>query len=174
MFPVTIYVRNVILIILYINGFQTWKTTITDYIIVDHTIKGEQNEDIKCYIKIWDSPGSESLSNDVCRAIKNTFGIILTYDITNRSTFGDLNKWIEHIKEFHYISEFPIIIIGCKLDLEEKREVSTEEGQKFAEVYKFPFFETSARTGEGVKEAFSAFIQKVYEKIKKNEDISIL
>ena len=75
MFPVTIYVRNVILIILYINGFQTWKTTITDYIIVDHTIKGEQNEDINIKVKIWDSPGNERFSDLVLSAAKNTQGI---------------------------------------------------------------------------------------------------
>ena len=141
-------------------------TIANDFIIVDHTIKGEQNEDINIKVKIWDSPGNERFSDLVLSAAKNTQGIILAYDITNLFTFRDLNKWIEKIRECHDISEFPIIIVGCKLDLEDKRQVSSEEGQKFAEEYKFPFFETSAQTGKGVKEAFSTLIQKVYDRNK--------
>ena len=84
-----------------------------------------------------------------------------------RSTFEDLNQWIRQINDYQDISEFPIIIVGCKVDLEDKREVSTEEGKKFAEKYNLTFFETSALTGKGVKEAFSTLIQKAYEiKIK--------
>ena len=42
-----------------------------------------------------------------------------------------------------------------------------EEAKKFAEGFGLPYFETSVRTGEGVKKAFSALIEKVYEQNKK-------
>ena len=48
-----------------------------------------------------------------------------------------------------------------------RKEVSKEEAQKFADTYHFPYFEASALTGEGVMEAFSALIEKVYEQNKK-------
>ena len=141
-------------------------TTPREFITVDHTIKGENNEDINIKVKIWDSLGRERISYYV-GAIKYSHGIILTYDITSRESFEALNKWISQIKDGQDISIFPIVIVGCKFDLEDKREVSTEEGKKFAEEYKFSFFETSALTGKGVKEAFSTLIQKAYEiKIK--------
>ena len=132
-------------------------TIAKDYIIVDHTIKGENNEDINIKVKIWDSIGSERFYYYV-GAIKCYNGIILTYDITSRESFEALNKWINRIKDGQDISIFPI---------EDKRKVSTEEGKKFAEKYNLTFFETSALTGKGVKEAFSTLIQKAYEiKIK--------
>ena len=141
-------------------------TTPREFITLDHTIKGENNEDINIKVKIWDSIGSERFYYYV-GAIKCYNGIILTYDITSRESFEALNQWINRIKDGQDISIFPIVIVGCKFDLEDKRKVSTEEGKKFAEKYNLTFFETSALTGKGVKEAFSTLIQKAYEiKIK--------
>ena len=134
--------------------------------ILDIPIKGEQNEEKIIKVKIWDSPGSERFRRIYSSTVKNTQGIILTYDITSRESFEPLHEWISRIKECHDISGFPIIIVGCKADLEEKREVSTEEGQKLAGEYKLPFFETSALTGKGVKEVFSTLIQKIYNRNK--------
>ena len=135
--------------------------------LLDFPIKGEENEEKIIKVKIWDSPGSERFSNIQPGPVKNTQGLLLTYDITSRASFEPLNKWISRIKEWQDISEFPIIIVGCKVDLEDKREVSTEEGQKFAAEYNFPFFETSALTGKGVKEVFSTLIQKMYDRNKR-------
>ena len=138
-----------------------------EYRALSITIKNEKNEDINCLVKVWDSTGGERFRSIVLSSVKNAQGLLLAYDITMRSTFEDLNQWIRQIKDYQDISEFPIIIVGCKLDLEDKREVSTEEGQTFAAKYKCPFFETSAITGKGVKETFSTLIQKVYERNKK-------
>ena len=143
--------------------------TISTYFkVLESTIKEEQNEDKRIKVKIWDSIGAERFSSTVISTAKNAQGLLFTYDITSRRTFKDLDEWINKIQN---ISEFPIIIVGCKVDLEDKREVSTEEGHTFAAKYKCPFFETSARTGKGVKEAFSALIQKVYEKNKNKNNL---
>ena len=146
-------------------------TISTDYKVLESTIKEEQNEDKRIKVKIWDSIGAERFSSTVISTAKNAQGLLFTYDITSRRTFKDLNQWIRQINDYQDISEFPIIIVGCKVDLEDKREVSTEEGHTFAAKYKCPFFETSARTGKGVKEAFSALIQKVYEKNKNKNNL---
>ena len=139
------------------------KTQAIDFIMVKNIVTWKKDKDIPIIEKIWDSPGEERLESIVLKAIKITGGIFLVYDITNRKTFDDLNKWIDRVKECHDISQFPIIIIGNKNDLEDKREVSKDEAQKFADTYHFPYFETSALTGKGVKEAFSTLIQKVYD-----------
>ena len=142
-------------------------TTPREFITVDHTLKGENNEDINIKVKIWDSIGSERFYYYV-GAIKCYNGIILTYDITSRESFEALNKWINRIKDGQDISIFPIVIVGCKFDLEDKRKVSTEEGQQLAEKYNLTFFETSALTGKGVKEVFTTLIQRIYDRNKRN------
>lgn len=133
------------------------------YIMVENTVKGKNNEEIKINTKIWDKHGNERLETYISPQVNNSNGIFLFFDITNRKTFDDLYKWIDRIKECRDISQHPIIINGNKVDLEDKRVVSTEEAKKFADDYGLPYFETSALTGKGVKEAFSTLIQKVYD-----------
>lgn len=142
------------------------RTIVTGYSTIDYTIKEEQNKEIKLKIKIWDSISNERLKTIVFCAIKNVQGIFLVYDVANKKTFDDLSEWINGIKDYKDISTFPIIIIGNRINLEDKRQVTVEEAQKFAGIYQLPYFETSSLTGEGVKEAFSALIQKVYEQNK--------
>ena len=127
-----------------------------------------KNEDINCLVKVWDSTGGERFRSIVLSSVKNAQGLLLAYDITMRSTFEDLNQWISQIKNGQDISIFPIVIVGCKFDLEDKRKVSTEEGQQLAEKYNLTFFETSALTGKGVKEVFTTLIQKIYDRNKRN------
>ena len=140
------------------------KTVATDFVIVDITVKGEKNEDVPVKVKIWDSPGQERFESLVLNAIKNTQGIFLVYDITVKQSFADLNNWIGRVKECKSISDFPFIIIANKIDLEDKREVATDEGKKFAAENHLPYFETSAITGQGVNDAFISLIQRVYNK----------
>ena len=102
-------------------------TSSIDYKVLESTIKEEQNEDKRIKVKIWDSIGAERFSSTVISTAKNAQGLLFTYDITSRITFKDLDKWIRQINDYQDISEFPIIIVGCKVDLEDKREVSTEE-----------------------------------------------
>ena len=91
-------------------------------------------------------------------------GLFLVYDIKDSYSFKSLSDLINQIKKYKDISNFPIIIIGNKIDKEDERIVSTEEGKKFAADNGFLFFETSALTGKGVKEAFDTLIQMVFEK----------
>ena len=139
-----------------------------DFRFLDIPIKGEQNKEKIIKVKFWDSPGSERFRNINSMNVKNTQGLLLTYDITSRESFEDLNQWISQIKDVQDISIFPIVIVGCKFDLEDKRKVSTEEGQQLAEKYNLTFFETSALTGKGVKEVFTTLIQKIYDRNKRN------
>ena len=61
-----------------------------------------------------------------------------------------------------------VILIGNKIDLENERQVSTEEGKALAEQYNLSFFETSAKSGYNVNEAFFTMGELVIEKATKN------
>lgn len=58
-------------------------------------------------------------------------GAILVYDVTSRSTFEGLTKWLEDIRALAS-DHIEIVLVGNKLDLAEDREVETEEGERFA------------------------------------------
>merc|ERR1719245_2621891 len=50
--------------------------------------------------------------------------------------------------------DVPKILVANKVDLSTERKVSTEEGRELASKNGMKFFETSAKTGESVAQAF--------------------
>jgi GTPase SAR1 family protein len=59
-----------------------------------------------------------------------------------------------------------ILLLGNKDDLKAEREVTTEEGQEFANKHNLIFFETSAKSGHNIEEAFVQSAAVVNENIK--------
>ncbi len=69
---------------------------------------------------MWDTAGSERFKSLIPTYLKNAQAIILTYDITNKTSFLSLPNWMNEIKDKLPENTF-IIIAGNKIDLEEKR-----------------------------------------------------
>ena len=90
------------------------------------------------------------------------------YDITKRSSFENLQKWLEEMKENAY-SKMSIILVGNKVDLESERQVSTEEGEAFAKKHDLLFFETSAKTASNVEKAFLTVTEQIYGQLESGE-----
>lgn len=81
--------------------------------------------------QIWDTAGQERY-----RAITNAYyrqaiGVLLVYDITKRSSFDSLERWLTEVRE-HADQKIQIILVGNKNDLSGNRQISVSEGQKFA------------------------------------------
>ena len=87
--------------------------------------------------------------------------------MTFTKSFEDLQGWIDNVNKVKDNTVgFPFIILANKVDLEEERKISHEEGKAFADKLNIPYFETSAKTGEGLQEAFQFLFEKVYMTIK--------
>ena len=56
-----------------------------------------------------------------------------------------------------------IFLIGNKCDLEAQRDVTYEEARQFAEENGLMFVESSAKTGDGVEEAFLETAKKIFQ-----------
>ena len=117
-------------------------------------------------IKIWDTAGQERFKSMSVSVIKNVEGLILTYSIINRESFDNLDNWLRQLNDQTDISKIPIIIVGNKLDLEESRKVTEEEGKKYAEEHNYHFFETSAKANINVTEAFNDIFKLLYKKFE--------
>lgn len=90
----------------------------------------------------------------------NTAFII--YDITNRNTFANVGAWKNEL--YQIAGGIPFIVIGNKADLQAERQVPTDEAaQMCSALGALSFFETSAKTGAGVEEAFQKLALKTYE-----------
>ena len=114
-------------------------------------------------IKIWDTAGQERFKSMSVNVIKNVEGLILTYSIINRESFQNMDSWLQKLNDASDLSKKPVIIVGNKIDLEDKRQVTTKEGEEFAKNHGYNFFEVSAKTGKNVKEAFYDIFEQLYK-----------
>ena len=120
-------------------------------------------------IQIWDTAGQERYMAINKNTLQKVQGIIIMYDLTNRKSFENLERW------FNIVSQnFPgktVFLVGNKLDLsDDKRIVTVEEGQKLAEENNMKFYEGSGQNGENVEEIFIQMAEKVYENIINDKD----
>ena len=126
------------------------------------------NKDVE--IRFLDTSGQEKYNTLNVNFFKQASGIILMYSINERESFTQISRWMDSIKEHCDMSKVSIILIGNKKDLENERQVSTEEGQKLAKEYNISFFESSAKTNENVKIAVDTLITQCLIKKPNNEE----
>ncbi len=105
-------------------------------------------KDKKILLQTWDTCGQESFKCIVNMFYKRVKLAILVYSIDNRKSFEGINFWLNEIR-LNSDENVKLILIGNKNDLNDKREVSFEEGQEFSKNNGFNFFlETSAKEGD--------------------------
>jgi len=105
-------------------------------------------------LQIWDTCGQEEYRSLIQNFYRNASLAIIVYSIDKRTSFENLEIWLNEIKEKGN-PDVKIFLVGNKNDLIENREVSTEEGEKFYETHKLNFFiEASAKTGLNAEELF--------------------
>ncbi|XP_011795827.1 PREDICTED: ras-related protein Rab-8B isoform X3 [Colobus angolensis palliatus] len=93
-------------------------------------------------------------------------GIMLVYDITNEKSFDNIKNWIRNIEE-HASSDVERMILGNKCDMNDKRQVSKERGEKLAIDYGIKFLETSAKSSANVEEAFFTLARDIMTKLNR-------
>ena len=106
-------------------------------------------------MQIWDTAGQERFRNVISSYFRGANGIMLIYDVNNRDSFKSLENWLIEIEK-NASENISKIIIGNNNDLEEEKEVKTEEGEAFAKRNGIQFIETSCKMNINVKEAFEA------------------
>ena len=135
---------------------------------LDFKIKKVQINNKHYQLLLFDTAGQERYKSIALNVIKDAHGILLMYDITDKATFDSIPDWIQSIKDLKG-DDFPLILLGNKIDLEEERNISKEEGQKFADKIGIQFFETSNKNGINIQEAGLALIKKIIEKKEKEK-----
>jgi GTPase SAR1 family protein len=93
---------------------------------------------------------------------------MVVYDITDPDSFNNINNWLIEIEKNANKNVYKILI-GNKCDLEEKRQVSYEQGKEFADTYGMKFIETSAKTNQNVHEAFVTMTKEIIAQTQEKE-----
>ena len=134
---------------------------------IDFKIKTETINNKQYKLFLYDTTGQEKYKSIALNIIRNAQGIILMYDITNKKSFESIPEWIKSIRDSKG-ENFPMILLGNKLDKEDIRVISEKEGKELADEYGIKFFETSNKTGVNIQESGMALVNEIL-KIKENE-----
>ena len=119
-------------------------------------------------LHIWDTSGQERFRAMTNLYYRDAQVAILTYDITNESSFSSIDFWINELKYKVENENMILCLVGNKSDVNaNERKIMASKGKSFAAENNMLFFETSAKTGDGVKDLFVSIANKVYEQIKK-------
>lgn len=117
--------------------------------------------------EIWDTAGQERFASLAPMYYRNAQAALVAYDLTKPATLQKAKHWISELHR-QASPNITIALVGNKLDLcaegeddEDRRRVSTEEASSYAEENHLVFFETSAKTGQGVREVFETIAEKI-------------
>ncbi|EKE42669.1 hypothetical protein ENUP19_0088G0034 [Entamoeba nuttalli] len=128
----------------------------------DVTCKKLQLDGKTYNVQLWDTAGQEIFRSTTTTYFRNRHCILFTYDITKRETLEHVEDWM---KEFCQVqpdtSKTLTILIGCKNDLEEQRQITFEEGERFASTHQIPFFECSAKTNNNIQEIIEFVVREL-------------
>ena len=114
-------------------------------------------------MQIWDTAGQERFQSITSNYYRGSHAIAIVYDITDRSSFEHLKKWVDDVDKMANPNVCKLLV-GNKVDLQSKRMVSFEEGQQFAANMGIPFIETSAKTALNVQKMFKMMCSAIAER----------
>ena len=117
---------------------------------------------------IWDLAGQDRYAMVRQRFYTDTEGILMLYDITRKSSLEHIKRW--YIEVSRFTKRVPIILIGNKIDLEDKREVTNGDVDRYLEEKNINIsfkMETSAKEGVKTEEAFHFLVKTLMQKYSK-------
>ena len=115
-------------------------------------------------VQIWDTAGQERYNAINKNLFQKVQGVIIMYDITNRSSFDNIGKWLHLLSQS--VSNKIKMLVGNKLDLSDSQRIITEEeGRKAADESNMLFYEASGETGENVDKVFTEIAETIYENL---------
>ena len=137
---------------------------------LDYKLKNVQLDDGKMIkIQVWDTAGQDRFRSITKNYYKGAHGIVLIYDITEKKSFANVKNWMDQIKE-EVSDRVTIILVGNKIDDEEHRAVTKEQGESMAKEFNVMFFECSAKTGENIDSTFNDLVKKIVENFSKGTE----
>ncbi|XP_023228485.1 ras-like GTP-binding protein YPT1 [Centruroides sculpturatus] len=140
----------------------TYNPSYDSTIGVDFALKLVEVNKVKIRLQIWDTAGQERFRSISHAYYRKASGVFLAYDVNDRVSFRHILDWLKQARKY---TDNPIFqVVGCKADLNNSPEVSTEEGRQFAKVNGFKFFETSAKNNLNVEKPFVTMATDIYKK----------
>ena len=148
----------------YMSGHfsETSKMTIG----VDLVTKHFMLDGIKITLQLWDLGGEERFRFFFPAYARGSFGGVFLYDITRYSSLKNLDEWINIFKKGASSERYtvPILMVGAKQDLEDKRSITPEDALERSQIHEiYDLIECSSKTGYNVEQIFENITRKIMD-----------
>lgn len=140
------------------NFFEEYKPTV----VFEHSWKNYSINEKAVRLQIWDICGNESYNAFLQNYLNKALCVFIVFSLDNELSYQNVDKWVDEIK--YGDGETPIIfLVGNKCDMSDKRKVPIEEINEFCKKNNIDgYFETSAKTGEGIHEMFKSAVKQLF------------
>lgn len=145
---------------------DTYKATVG----IDFVSKELRVDDRAVKLQLWDTAGQERFRALIPGYLRDTAACLIVYDVTCRASFDAVHSWVEDVRRECGEDNLVLAIVGNKTDLEDTRQVSSEEGLALSKELHTLFSESSARTGSKVIDIFEQIARALPEERTKERD----
>jgi Ras-related protein Rab-1A len=135
---------------------------------VDFKIKTLRLEDGKvAKLQMWDTAGQERFRTITSSYYRGAHGVIVVYDVGERRSFDNLAMWMGEVGRYARPG-VPMILVGNKTDLVERRRVGREEAAAFAAGHGLAYAEVSAKLDSPhslMKDVFLLMVREIRQQV---------
>jgi small GTP-binding protein len=136
-----------------------FKTNTAPTIGVDFLIKNTEVGGAKVKCHLIDSVGQQMFRSITFAYYRGVHAVMIVFDVTSTDSFDNLRDWISNVKQYAQ-EDVVVVVIGNKVDVPQ-RIVTTYEASEFCKKHNFKYFETSAKEGTNIDQAFNDAISQV-------------
>jgi small GTP-binding protein len=144
-----------------------------DPTILDSYDKVTKVDDIPVQLELLDTAGQDEFKSLREQSMRNAYGFVLVCDLTNPSTVANLEEFVKELNRVKEGELIPVVLVGNKLDLADKRAVAKTVLEDFAKewLHSCPVFEVSAKDGIGIDPVFLQIVREM--RSKKNPSLTV-
>ena len=138
---------------------------------VDFFMKSITIGDKSIKLQLWDTAGTEKFRSITTGYYRGADAAFVVFDLSAKSSFKAVSEWIENYYKYkNPDSEKNVVLIGNKVDLVDKREVTQEEAENYVKDNNIFYFETSAKEGKNIEECFNFMAEKLLEQYENKDN----
>ena len=132
-------------------------------------IKVVNFKDKKIKLELWEIFGQKAYKNIMKDYYKGSHLIVFVYAVDDKNSFDNIQQiWVNEVRSINKDAKF--LLVGNKCDLEDKRQVSTEEAMEYAEKNNMEFIEVSAKDKINIEKMFDNSLKNFLDDMEKEKN----
>ena len=136
---------------------------------LENKVKTINIRGLQTKLQIWDTAGQEKYHSLTKGFFRNTDGILLVFDLTNKDSFNNIKTWINEV-ENNSDNKTKKLLVGNKIDMKDNIVVSNNDIDDLCKKKKIKYIEVSGKENINVSKAFETIVNLIIDK-KSNDEL---